>query len=54
MRGPLIGACDVCDAQDVELSRCMVTGIETFACEECTECADEEERSENRQFGAGA
>lgn len=29
------GSCDVCDAQNVRTSRCDVTGIETYACDEC-------------------
>lgn len=29
-------ACDVCNAQGVEVSRSWVTGVETFACEKCS------------------
>lgn len=29
------GTCDCCDARNVEVCRCWVTGIETFACEDC-------------------
>lgn len=52
----MIGACDVCNKQDVEVSRCIAAGIETFACEECTECADEpvnEYVRDDGQFGVG-
>lgn len=30
----MIGACDVCNAQRVEVSRSIAYGIETFACSE--------------------
>lgn len=30
------GTCDPCGATNVRVSRCWVTGIETFACDECS------------------
>lgn len=30
------GTCDVCDASNVKVSRHVVTGIETYACAECS------------------
>lgn len=36
----MIGACDVCNKQDAELSRALCAGIETYACEDCCECSD--------------
>lgn len=36
------GACDVCEAADVELSRAWVTGIETFACSKCRGVEEDE------------
>lgn len=38
------GTCDVCEAEDVELSRGFVTGIETFACAKC--CGNEPDDQE--------
>lgn len=35
MHTTILGTCDVCDKRDAEISRCIVHGIETFACEEC-------------------
>lgn len=36
----MIGACDVCNKQDVEVSFALCAGIETYACDECCECCD--------------
>lgn len=30
----MIGACDICDRQNVELSFCVFAGIETYSCSE--------------------
>lgn len=32
-----LGACDICNRQDVETSRAIVCGIETFHCDDCVE-----------------
>ena len=36
----MLGACDICNAQNTEVSRTWVTGIETFVCQGCNETAD--------------
>lgn len=40
----LKGTCDCCEARDVELVLCLVTGIETFACAKC--CGDKPNESD--------
>jgi hypothetical protein len=37
----MVGTCDVCQAENVELARGWVTGIETFYCAEG--CQDDEQ-----------
>lgn len=37
----MIGSCNCCNAQDVEVSRAFVTGIETFACNGCRNLPEE-------------
>lgn len=38
------GACDICNAQDVELAHGFVTGIETFYCVDGCELREGERR----------
>lgn len=30
-----IGTCDICNAENVEVCRCIISGIEALACDEC-------------------
>lgn len=41
------GSCDVCDAQNVRISRCDAAGIETYACTKCR--GDEPRRCETNE-----
>jgi hypothetical protein len=48
------GSCDCCNAQDVELSFCIVTGIETYACAKCRGIDEDEEMTIDDRIEANA